>query len=199
MSSARAPSSGIGTGTVPAPADVDLSEFDVPDKRKVLGQIADLLERNGIDVEDIGKVHRVNVWQAVSCTHGSPSPGGSILGEGRPPSGRMLALDGLPEPGRLRPVLRREGSSRPGSSDGVGVDPGSHPGGCSARPPVPCSRLCQSSAPGDRHLARKHHAGHQSRCSQGHPDPLSSGSSAVRREPLYPPATWHQALSGVSS
>lgn len=28
-----------------------------------LGKIADLLERNGIDPADIGKVHRVNVWQ----------------------------------------------------------------------------------------------------------------------------------------
>lgn len=31
--------------------------------KKVIGQIADLLERNGIDVEDVGKIDRVNVWQ----------------------------------------------------------------------------------------------------------------------------------------
>jgi hypothetical protein len=34
-----------------------------PPKRKTLGQIADLLERNGIDVEDVGRVQKVNVWQ----------------------------------------------------------------------------------------------------------------------------------------
>src|SRR5690348_11017156 len=32
-------------------------------KRATLGKIADLLERNGIDVEDVGQVQRVNVWQ----------------------------------------------------------------------------------------------------------------------------------------
>ena len=47
---------------------VDLSEFEAVtvDHQKVLGQIADLLKRNGIDVEDIGKVHRVNVWQGMA-------------------------------------------------------------------------------------------------------------------------------------
>jgi hypothetical protein len=48
----------------------DLSEFDAADpsrtKRKVLGQIADLLERNGISTDDIGQVHRVNIWQGMS-------------------------------------------------------------------------------------------------------------------------------------
>lgn len=46
----------------------DTSEFEAAldpktARRKVLGQLADLLERNGIGVEDIGNVHRVNVWQ----------------------------------------------------------------------------------------------------------------------------------------
>jgi hypothetical protein len=44
-----------------------LSEFEAAQpslsRRKVLGQIADLLEKNGIAVEDIGRVDRVNVWQ----------------------------------------------------------------------------------------------------------------------------------------
>ena len=52
------------------PSEADVSEFDAADpiktKRKVLGQLADLLDRNGIGVEDIGQVHRVNVWQAMS-------------------------------------------------------------------------------------------------------------------------------------
>lgn len=34
-------------------------------RRKILGQIADLLDRQGIDVADIGQVHRVNVWQGM--------------------------------------------------------------------------------------------------------------------------------------
>ena len=33
------------------------------DRRKTLGAIADLLDRNGIDLSEIGRVHRVNVWQ----------------------------------------------------------------------------------------------------------------------------------------
>ena len=32
-------------------------------KKEVLGKIAHLLERNGIDIEEVGKVTRVNVWQ----------------------------------------------------------------------------------------------------------------------------------------
>lgn len=49
-------------------SDPDTSEFEESGdkKRKVLGQIADLLDRNGIATEDVGKVHRVNVWQAMS-------------------------------------------------------------------------------------------------------------------------------------
>lgn len=34
-----------------------------PPKTATLGKIADLLERNGIDVDDIGRVQRVNLWQ----------------------------------------------------------------------------------------------------------------------------------------
>ena len=32
-------------------------------KKEVLGKIAHLLERNGIDVDEVGKVSRVNIWQ----------------------------------------------------------------------------------------------------------------------------------------
>lgn len=44
----------------------DLSQFEAeqPINRKaVLGKLADLLERNGISVDDIGKIQRVNIWQ----------------------------------------------------------------------------------------------------------------------------------------
>lgn len=45
----------------------DAAQQEVPvtpgARRKVLGQVADLLERNGIDVGDVGRVHRINVWQ----------------------------------------------------------------------------------------------------------------------------------------
>lgn len=34
-----------------------------PRSRATLGKIADLLERNGIDVDDVGKVAKVNLWQ----------------------------------------------------------------------------------------------------------------------------------------
>jgi predicted phosphodiesterase len=34
-----------------------------PSKAATLGKIADLLERNGIDVDDVGKVARMNLWQ----------------------------------------------------------------------------------------------------------------------------------------
>jgi hypothetical protein len=49
----------------------DLSEFEaVADnrqvKKQVLGKISDLLERSGIDVDDIGQIHRVNLWQGMS-------------------------------------------------------------------------------------------------------------------------------------
>ena len=35
----------------------------LPSKTATLGKIADLLERNGIDVDDIGRVQKVNLWQ----------------------------------------------------------------------------------------------------------------------------------------
>jgi hypothetical protein len=35
-------------------------------KKSVLGKLNDLLERNGIDADDIGKVHRINMWQGMS-------------------------------------------------------------------------------------------------------------------------------------
>ena len=41
----------------------EAKEHEPINKRAVLGKIADLLERNGIDVEDVGRVQRVNVWQ----------------------------------------------------------------------------------------------------------------------------------------
>jgi hypothetical protein len=34
-----------------------------PNRVATLGKIAELLERNGIDLDDIGKVHKVNLWQ----------------------------------------------------------------------------------------------------------------------------------------
>jgi hypothetical protein len=34
-----------------------------PSKASTLGKVADLLERNGIDVDDIGRVQRMNLWQ----------------------------------------------------------------------------------------------------------------------------------------
>lgn len=44
-----------------------------PDRRRVLGAIADLLDRNGISTEDIGKVHRLNVWQGfIKDSEGNP-------------------------------------------------------------------------------------------------------------------------------
>ena len=36
---------------------------NAPPKAETLGRIADLLERNGISVDDIGRVQRVNLWQ----------------------------------------------------------------------------------------------------------------------------------------
>ena len=43
----------------------DINEFVNPEKKKkeVLGKLAELLERNSIDVEDIGRIAKVNVWQ----------------------------------------------------------------------------------------------------------------------------------------
>jgi len=40
-----------------------LTEASKPAGKEVLGKIADLLERNGIDVDDIGRVQKVNLWQ----------------------------------------------------------------------------------------------------------------------------------------
>ena len=40
-----------------------LANATVPSKTATLGKIADLLERNGIDVDDIGRVQKVNLWQ----------------------------------------------------------------------------------------------------------------------------------------
>lgn len=37
-----------------------------PVQKKVIGQIAELLDRQGITPEDIGHIHRVNVWQGMS-------------------------------------------------------------------------------------------------------------------------------------
>lgn len=49
----------------------DVSEFEaIADKRqvkkKMLGQLSDLLERSGIDIDDIGQIHRINLWQGMS-------------------------------------------------------------------------------------------------------------------------------------
>lgn len=38
-------------------------EQPTPGKGQVLGKIAELLDRNGIDVDEIGRIQRVNVWQ----------------------------------------------------------------------------------------------------------------------------------------
>ena len=40
-----------------------LDGAQVPSKSATLGKIADLLERNGIDVDDVGRVQRMNLWQ----------------------------------------------------------------------------------------------------------------------------------------
>jgi hypothetical protein len=40
-----------------------LAKPSLPPKAQTLGKIADLLERNGIDVDDIGRVQKVNLWQ----------------------------------------------------------------------------------------------------------------------------------------
>ena len=45
----------------------DLTNANAESSRKVsLGKVAALLERNGIDVDDIGRVERVNMWQGMS-------------------------------------------------------------------------------------------------------------------------------------
>jgi len=40
-----------------------LSAETQPTRTVTLGKIAELLERNGIDLDDIGRVHKVNLWQ----------------------------------------------------------------------------------------------------------------------------------------
>lgn len=42
---------------------VDEARTAAPPKAETLGRIADLLERNGISVDDIGRVQKVNLWQ----------------------------------------------------------------------------------------------------------------------------------------
>lgn len=45
----------------------DAGEFEPPVNRKsVLGKLAELLDRNGIDVDDVGKIAKVNLWQGMS-------------------------------------------------------------------------------------------------------------------------------------
>ena len=41
----------------------DIKNGPPPSKKDVLGKVAHLLERNGIDVDEVGKITRVNVWQ----------------------------------------------------------------------------------------------------------------------------------------
>lgn len=43
----------------------DINEFVNPDKKKkeAIGKLAELLSRNNIDVEDIGNISKVNLWQ----------------------------------------------------------------------------------------------------------------------------------------
>jgi len=46
---------------------------DKPNKTVTLGRIADLLERNGISVDDIGRVQKVNLWQGfIKNAEGEP-------------------------------------------------------------------------------------------------------------------------------
>lgn len=44
----------------------DLQEFDAATRKRVLGKLSDLLERSGIDLEDVNRINRVNAWQAMS-------------------------------------------------------------------------------------------------------------------------------------
>lgn len=44
-------------------ADALANTTPVPPNREVLGRIADLLARNGIEVDDIGRVQKMNLWQ----------------------------------------------------------------------------------------------------------------------------------------
>jgi hypothetical protein len=48
---------------------VSTSEFEAkqpPTSKALIGKLAQLLDRNGIDVDDIGKIARVNLWQGMS-------------------------------------------------------------------------------------------------------------------------------------
>ena len=45
-----------------APDLVAEARAAAPPKAETLGRIADLLARNGIDVDDIGRVQKVNLW-----------------------------------------------------------------------------------------------------------------------------------------
>ena len=47
---------------------VDLGEFTEPqaDRKLLVGKIADLIEKSGIDAAQIGHINRVNLWQAMS-------------------------------------------------------------------------------------------------------------------------------------
>lgn len=40
-----------------------LANEQTPNRVATLGKIADLLERNGIDVDDVGRVNKINLWQ----------------------------------------------------------------------------------------------------------------------------------------
>jgi predicted phosphodiesterase len=44
-------------------ADEFSVESPAPPKASTLGRVADLLERNGIDVDEVGRVHRINLYQ----------------------------------------------------------------------------------------------------------------------------------------
>lgn len=46
-----------------APAEDFVAAVKTPSKREVLGKLAELLDRSGIDVDEIGRVHRINAWQ----------------------------------------------------------------------------------------------------------------------------------------
>ena len=43
--------------------DKKLSEGPQPSIKEKLGKLVDLLERSGIDADEIGRVERINVWQ----------------------------------------------------------------------------------------------------------------------------------------
>jgi hypothetical protein len=43
--------------------NLEAATVQPPPKKETLGKIADLLERNGIDVDDVGRIERMNFWQ----------------------------------------------------------------------------------------------------------------------------------------